>query len=159
RVAADSWPPLGVSVLPRCRRRGAGAACVACADAPGGIRALIEDAGLVSERHAARGERPAARERRGADVAVIVFIIVTSFRGRLAWLGGSRAMSDKGSDQGSAKGSDNGNSLMHPSLKHRSAALTDGPARAPARSYFKAIGFTDADLRKPLVGVANTWTE
>jgi dihydroxy-acid dehydratase len=50
--------------------------------------------------------------------------------------------------------SDNGNSL-----KHRSAALTDGPSRAPARSYFKAIGFTDADLRKPLVGVANTWTE
>jgi dihydroxy-acid dehydratase len=50
--------------------------------------------------------------------------------------------------------SDNGNSL-----KHRSAALTDGPNRAPARSYFKAIGFTDADLRKPLVGIANTWTE
>ena len=49
--------------------------------------------------------------------------------------------------------SDNGN------LKHRSAALTDGPNRAPARSYFKAIGFTDADLRKPLVGIANTWTE
>ncbi len=50
--------------------------------------------------------------------------------------------------------SDNGNSL-----KHRSAALTDGPSRAPARSYFKAIGFTDTDLRKPLVGIANTWTE
>jgi len=44
-------------------------------------------------------------------------------------------------------------------LKHRSAALTDGPSRAPARSYFKAIGFTDEDLRKPLVGIANTWTE
>jgi dihydroxy-acid dehydratase len=45
------------------------------------------------------------------------------------------------------------------SLKHQSAALTDGPSRAPARSYFKAIGFTDADLRKPLIGIANTWTE
>jgi dihydroxy-acid dehydratase len=44
-------------------------------------------------------------------------------------------------------------------LKHQSAALTDGPSRAPARSYFKAIGFTDADLRKPLIGIANTWTE
>ncbi len=45
------------------------------------------------------------------------------------------------------------------SLKHRSAALTDGPSRAAARAMFKAIGFSDADLKKPLVGVANTWTE
>jgi dihydroxy-acid dehydratase len=48
---------------------------------------------------------------------------------------------------------------MSDPLKHQSATLTDGPSRAPARSYFKAIGFTDADLRKPLVGIANTWTE
>ncbi len=48
---------------------------------------------------------------------------------------------------------------MSDPLKHRSAAMTDGPSRAPARSYFKAIGFTDEDLRKPLVGIANTWTE
>ncbi len=54
------------------------------------------------------------------------------------------------SDQDNSNGS---------SLKHKSAVLTDGPNRAPARSYFKAIGFTDADLRKPLVGIANTWTE
>ena len=44
-------------------------------------------------------------------------------------------------------------------LKHRSAEMTDGPNRAPARAMFKAIGFTDDDLRKPLVGIANTWTE
>ena len=41
----------------------------------------------------------------------------------------------------------------------RSAALTRGPSRAPARAMLKAVGFTDADLARPLVGVANTWTE
>ncbi|MGA7398757.1 MAG: dihydroxy-acid dehydratase [Candidatus Sulfotelmatobacter sp.] len=44
-------------------------------------------------------------------------------------------------------------------LKHRSHGITDGRDRAPARAMFKAIGFTDSDLRKPLIGVANTWIE
>jgi dihydroxy-acid dehydratase len=44
-------------------------------------------------------------------------------------------------------------------LKHRSRGITDGRDRAPARSMFKAIGFTDDDLRKPLIGVADTWIE
>jgi dihydroxy-acid dehydratase len=44
-------------------------------------------------------------------------------------------------------------------LKHRSRGITEGRDRAPARSMFKAIGFTDADLSKPLIGVANTWIE
>lgn len=43
--------------------------------------------------------------------------------------------------------------------KARSKAITDGPTRAPARAMFKAVGFTDDDLRKPIVGIANTWTE
>jgi dihydroxy-acid dehydratase len=43
--------------------------------------------------------------------------------------------------------------------KRQSAALTDGPERAGARSMLKAIGFTDEDLAKPLVGVATTWIE
>ncbi|HEV2592007.1 MAG TPA: dihydroxy-acid dehydratase [Gaiellaceae bacterium] len=43
--------------------------------------------------------------------------------------------------------------------KRRSAALTDGVDRAPARAMLKAVGFTDADLAKPLVGVATTWIE
>src|SRR4051795_3081223 len=43
--------------------------------------------------------------------------------------------------------------------KRISHALTDGPDRAPARAYFKAIGFTDEDLAKPLVGVGTTWIE
>ncbi len=44
-------------------------------------------------------------------------------------------------------------------LKHRSRSLTEGPHRAPARAMFKAVGFSDDDLRKPLVAIANTWTE
>jgi dihydroxy-acid dehydratase len=43
--------------------------------------------------------------------------------------------------------------------KRRSRLLTDGADRAFARSYFKAIGFTDEDLRRPLVGVATNWIE
>jgi dihydroxy-acid dehydratase len=37
--------------------------------------------------------------------------------------------------------------------------LTTGAHRAPARAMLKAAGFSDADLRKPLIGVANTWIE
>ena len=44
-------------------------------------------------------------------------------------------------------------------LKHRSHGITDGRDRAPARAMFKAVGFTDSDLQKPLIGVANTWIE
>jgi dihydroxy-acid dehydratase len=44
-------------------------------------------------------------------------------------------------------------------LKHRSRGITDGRDRAPARAMFKAIGFSDTDLSKPLIGVANTWIE
>ncbi|MGN6379928.1 MAG: dihydroxy-acid dehydratase [Gaiellales bacterium] len=43
--------------------------------------------------------------------------------------------------------------------KRHSAALTDGPDRAPARSMLKAIGFTDDDLARPLIGVSTTWIE
>lgn len=40
-----------------------------------------------------------------------------------------------------------------------SYAITQGPSRAPARAMLKAIGLTDDDLKKPLIGIANTWTE
>jgi dihydroxy-acid dehydratase len=40
-----------------------------------------------------------------------------------------------------------------------SAKLVRGRDRAGARAMFKAIGFTDEDLRKPIVGIANTWIE
>jgi dihydroxy-acid dehydratase len=48
---------------------------------------------------------------------------------------------------------------MAENLKPRSAAITDGPDRAPARAMLKAVGFNDEDLRRPIVGVANTWIE
>jgi dihydroxy-acid dehydratase len=41
----------------------------------------------------------------------------------------------------------------------RSAGVFDGPERAQARAYMKGIGFDDDALRRPTVGVANTWTE
>ena len=43
--------------------------------------------------------------------------------------------------------------------KRRSAALTDGPERAPARAMLKGTGFSDEDLARPLVGVATSWIE
>ncbi|HEX9045334.1 MAG TPA: dihydroxy-acid dehydratase [Candidatus Limnocylindrales bacterium] len=43
--------------------------------------------------------------------------------------------------------------------KRHSSALTDGPDRAGARAMLKAIGFTNEDLARPLVGVATTWIE
>ena len=48
---------------------------------------------------------------------------------------------------------------MADSLKPRSAVITDGPDRAPTRAMLKAAGFSDEDLRRPIIGVANTWIE
>jgi dihydroxy-acid dehydratase len=44
-------------------------------------------------------------------------------------------------------------------MRARSSVVVDGRDRAAARSYFKAVGLTDADLKKPLVLIANTWTD
>src|SRR5918993_3659288 len=44
-------------------------------------------------------------------------------------------------------------------LKHKSRALTEGPARAPARAYLHGIGFDAEALSKPIIGVASTWIE
>lgn len=44
-------------------------------------------------------------------------------------------------------------------LNARSRVITQGPDRAPARAMLKAIGFTDEDLAKPIIGIANTWIE
>src|SRR5688572_5560743 len=48
---------------------------------------------------------------------------------------------------------------MADNLKPRSHVITDGPDRAPTRAMLKAVGFTDEDLSRPIVGVANTWIE
>src|SRR5437588_10923170 len=44
-------------------------------------------------------------------------------------------------------------------MKLQSYTITQGRDRAPARAMLKAIGFTDEDLRKPIIGIANTWIE
>jgi dihydroxy-acid dehydratase len=43
--------------------------------------------------------------------------------------------------------------------KHQSRQLTEGPARAAARSYLHGIGFDAEAMSKPIIGVASTWTE
>ncbi len=48
---------------------------------------------------------------------------------------------------------------MAENLKPRSGVITNGPDRAPTRAMLKAVGFSDEDLRRPIVGVANTWIE
>ncbi|MEO8130394.1 MAG: dihydroxy-acid dehydratase [Bryobacteraceae bacterium] len=41
----------------------------------------------------------------------------------------------------------------------KSYTITQGRDRAPARSMLKAVGYTDEDLKKPIIGIANTWIE
>jgi len=41
----------------------------------------------------------------------------------------------------------------------RSRAVVEGPDRAPARAYYASIGFDAEALARPIVGIANTWTE
>ena len=43
--------------------------------------------------------------------------------------------------------------------KRNSVLLTEGPSRAAARSYLRGVGFSKEDLHKPIIGIANTWTE
>ncbi len=44
-------------------------------------------------------------------------------------------------------------------LTHKSSTITQGPARAGARAMYKAAGFDADALARPLIGIANTWTE
>ena len=43
--------------------------------------------------------------------------------------------------------------------KRQSIPMTEGPSRAAARSYLRGVGFSKEDLHKPIIGIANTWTE
>src|SRR5438876_848910 len=51
------------------------------------------------------------------------------------------------------------NHVMPKELRLKSHNLLVGPDRAPARAMLKAVGFTDEDLSRPIIGVANTWIE
>ena len=48
---------------------------------------------------------------------------------------------------------------MSNDLRRRSRVILDGPDRAQARAYLKGIGFDDDALQRPIIGIANTWTE
>ncbi len=48
---------------------------------------------------------------------------------------------------------------MNGDLRSRSKVILDGPDRAQARAYLKGVGFDDDALKRPIIGVANTWTE
>ncbi len=45
------------------------------------------------------------------------------------------------------------------SLPMRSDAVTKGVNRTPHRALFKALGLTDEEIRRPIIGVANSWNE
>lgn len=48
---------------------------------------------------------------------------------------------------------------MSKTLKKNSLSLTEGPDRAPARAMLRAVGLTDDDFTRPLIAIANTWSE
>jgi dihydroxy-acid dehydratase len=56
-------------------------------------------------------------------------------------------------------GSGNGSANAAFDLRHNSRTIIDGNTRAGARAMLKATGLTDADLAKPIIGVASTWIE
>jgi dihydroxyacid dehydratase/phosphogluconate dehydratase len=73
--------------------------------------------------------------------------------GRYKWVGGTSIVRPSVvSSMNSPESESNGS-------RERSSHLVDGPHRAPARSMLKAVGFRDADLHRPLIGIANTWIE
>jgi len=46
-----------------------------------------------------------------------------------------------------------------PTYNSRSKMITEGDVRAPNRAMLRAVGLTDEDFNKPLVGIASTWSE
>src|SRR2546423_5309763 len=48
---------------------------------------------------------------------------------------------------------------MTEDLQLNSRMLVSGPDRAPARAMMRAVGYTDEDFRRPLIGVAHSWIE
>ena len=44
-------------------------------------------------------------------------------------------------------------------LRIRSHVISEGENRAPNRAMLRAVGFTDDDFKKPMIGIASTWSE
>src|SRR5208282_4654598 len=43
-------------------------------------------------------------------------------------------------------------------MRQHSSVVVDGPDRSPNRSMLRAVGFGDEDFKKPVVGIASTWS-
>src|SRR5438270_1186771 len=43
--------------------------------------------------------------------------------------------------------------------RRRSDTILRGPSRAGARAMLKGVGYSDEDLQRPIIGIANTWLE
>ncbi|MDP9368570.1 MAG: dihydroxy-acid dehydratase, partial [Chloroflexota bacterium] len=65
-------------------------------------------------------------------------------------MGGGNGHQGNGAGNGSGTGFD---------MRHMSRTILDGPERAGARAMLKGTGYTDEDLKKPIIGIANTWIE
>ncbi|TXL64503.1 dihydroxy-acid dehydratase [Cerasibacillus terrae] len=48
---------------------------------------------------------------------------------------------------------------MKKDLRNKSKVFSEGPIKAPNRAMLRAVGVTDGDFKKPMVGVASTWSE
>ena len=48
--------------------------------------------------------------------------------------------------------------MSEDATRRHSSRLVDGITKAPARAMLRAVGFSDADFRKPQVGIASTWS-
>jgi dihydroxy-acid dehydratase len=44
-------------------------------------------------------------------------------------------------------------------LRIRSIDISEGKNRSPNRAMLRAVGFSDEDFKKPMIGVASTWSE
>ncbi len=45
-----------------------------------------------------------------------------------------------------------------PGIRQHSSLVVDGVERAPSRAMLRAVGFEDADFKKPQIGIASTWS-
>ena len=45
-----------------------------------------------------------------------------------------------------------------PGLRPHSSIVVDGPERAPSRAMLYAVGFKEEDFKKPIIGIASTWS-
>src|SRR6478752_4459522 len=69
------------------------------------------------------------------------------------------AAPEDGGTMSSEKAGNGANGSNGFDMRHNSRTLYDGNDRARARAMMKGTGFTDEDLRKPIIGIANTWIE